>query len=177
MPLPPKATGGLDPVKMEPSPALSIVKNARDTLEGRKVGILFAEGSDRAEIARVKKAATDAGATVMLIAPKVGGIAVKGGTLEADGQLAGTPSVLLDAVALILSKKAATRLASDGAAVQFVMDAFGHLKAIGHDAGAQPLLDRAGVKPDAGVTDLSATFIKAASKRFYEREPKVRELA
>jgi catalase len=172
MPLPPKATGGLDPVKMEPSPALSIVKNARDTLEGRKVGILFAEGSDRAEIARVKKAATEAGATVMLIAPKVGGIAVKGGTLEADGQLAGTPSVLLDAVALILSKKAATRLASDGAAVQFVMDAFGHLKAIGHDAGAQPLLDRAGVKPDAGVTDLSAAFIKAASKRFYEREPK-----
>ena len=43
----------------------------------------------------------------MLIAPKVGGIPVKGGTLEADGQLAGTPSVLLDAIALVLSSKAA----------------------------------------------------------------------
>ena len=82
MPLPPKATGGREPVKMELSPALSIVRNAKDTLEGRKVGILFAEGSDRAEIARVKKAVGDAGATVMLIAPKVGGIPLKGGTLE-----------------------------------------------------------------------------------------------
>ena len=93
MPLPPKATGGREPIEMKLSPALSIVRNAKQTLEGRKVGILFAEGSDRAEIARVKKAAMDAGATVMLIAPKVGGIPVKGGKLEADGQLAGTPSV------------------------------------------------------------------------------------
>ena len=57
------------------------------------------------------------------------------------------------------------------------MDAFGHLKAIGHNAGAQALLDRAGVEPDEGVTDLSAAFVKAAAKRFYEREPKVRDLA
>jgi catalase len=177
MPLPPKATGGRDPVKMEPSPALSIILNAKETLEGRKVGILFAEGSDRAEIARVKKASLEAGATVMLIAPKVGGIAVKGGTLEADGQLAGTPSVLLDAIAVILTKKAAKDLARQGAAVQFVMDAFGHLKAIGHNADAQALLDRAGVEPDEGVTDLSAAFVEAAARRFYEREPKVRDLA
>ncbi len=110
MPLPPKATGGREPVKMELSPALSIVRNAKATLVGRKVGILFAEGSDRAEIARVKKAAMAAGATVMLIAPKVGGIPVKGGTLEADGQLAGTPSVLLDAIALVLTTQAAKKL-------------------------------------------------------------------
>jgi catalase len=159
------------------SPALSIVRNAKATLVGRKVGILFAEGSDRAEIAKVKKAATEAGATVMLIAPKVGGIPVKGGTLEADGQLAGTPSVLLDAVAIVLADKAAKKLAKDGAAVQFVQDAFGHLKAIGHNAGARPLLERAGVEPDDGVTDLSAAFVKAAAMRFYDREPNVRDLA
>ena len=177
VPLPAKATGGQEPVKMALSPALSIVKNAKDTLVGRKIGILFAEGSNLAEIKKVKKAANDAGASVMLIAPKVGGISVKGGTLKADGQLAGTPSVLLDAIAVVLSKKAATQLASDGAAVQFVMDAFGHLKAIGHNADAKPLLDRAGVKPDEGITDLSAAFVKAAARRFYDREPKVRDLA
>ena len=33
--------------------------------------------------------------------------------------------------------------------MQFVMDAFGHLKAIGHTPEAQPLLDKAGVVPDA----------------------------
>jgi len=177
MPLPPRATGGREPVDMELSPALSIGANAKATLVGRKVGILFAEGSDRAEIARVKKAATDAGATVMLIAPKVGGIPVKGGTLEADGQLAGTPSVLVDAIAVVLSVKSAKKLAKDGAAVQFVMDAFGHLKAIGHNAGALPLLERAGVAPDDGVTDLSAAFVRAAARRFYDREPAVRDLA
>ena len=72
-----------------------------------------------------------AGGKAMLIAPKVGGIKVKGGTLKADGQLAGTPSVLFDAVALVLTREAAAKLAEEGAAVDFVRDAFGHLKAIG----------------------------------------------
>jgi catalase len=40
----------------------------------------------------------------------------------------------------------------EAAAVQFVMDAFGHLKAIGHTPEAKPLLDKAGIEPDAGVT-------------------------
>lgn len=42
---------------------------------GRAVGILIADGSDGAVIERIKKAATDAGATVKIIAPKVGGVA------------------------------------------------------------------------------------------------------
>jgi len=112
-----------------------------------------------------------------LIAPKVGGIRVKGGTLKADGQLAGTPSVVLDAVALVLTPEAATLLCKDSAAVDFVANAFVHLKAIGHNPGARALLNRAGVEPDAGVTDLSSKFTKAAAKRFYDREPKVRDLA
>ena len=90
----------------------------------------------------------------MLIAPKVGGLKVKGGTLKADGQLAGSPSVLFDAVALVLAPEAAAKLCKEGAAVQFVMDAFGHVKTIGHDAGAKALLDKAGVEPDAGVVGL-----------------------
>ena len=57
------------------------------------------------------------------------------------------------------------------------MDAFGHLKAIGATAAAKPLLDKAGVEPDRGVTDLGAKFIVAATKRFYDREPRLRLLA
>ena len=64
-----------------------------------------------------------------------------------------------------------------GAAVQFAMDAFGHLKAIGASAAAKPLLNKAGVDPDEGVTDLGDAFIKAAAQRFYDREPNVRDLA
>ncbi|NEL74450.1 MAG: hypothetical protein G3W60_21275, partial [Xanthomonas perforans] len=61
-------------------------------------------------------------------------------------------------------------------AVQWVMDAFGHLKAIGHNADAKPLLDKAGVEPDEGITDL-AGFVEAAKKRYWDREPNVRTLA
>ena len=57
------------------------------------------------------------------------------------------------------------------------MDAFGHLKAIGANDQAKPLLDKAGVEADDGVTNLGANFVAAAKKRFYAREPNVRTLA
>jgi catalase len=176
MALPAAAPAAAKPVDMKPSDALSLLKKFTPTLKGRKVGILFDEGSDKTEIDTVKAAVEKAGATAMLIAPKVGGIKVKGGTLKAEGQLAGTPSVLLDAVAIVLTEAAATKLCGESAAVDFVSDAFAHLKAIGHSAGAKPLLDKAGVDADDGVTGLGKDFVTAAAKRFIDREPKVRIL-
>ncbi len=176
MDLPPAVPAAQPPLDLDPSDALSIQKQWHATLKGRKVGILFAEGSDKAAIKTLVAAVKDAGGTPFTVAPKVGGIALKGGTMKADGQLAGSPSWIFDAVALVLTEQAAKTLSQDGAAVGFVLDAFGHLKAIGHDAGAQPLLDRAGVKPDAGVTDL-AGLPKAATLRYWDREPQVRDLA
>ena len=101
----------------------------------------------------------------------------KGGSLDADGQLAGTPSVTVDAIAVMLTEAAAKQLSSDGAAVQFVMDAYGHLKAIAHNPGAAALLAKAGVAPGEGVMPVGADFLEAAYKRFYAREPSVRTLA
>src|SRR3546814_18211927 len=88
---------------------------------------------------------------LFLVAAKVGEIKAKGGTLKADGQLAGSPSVLFDAVASVLTADAAAKLAKDGAAVQWFMDAFGHCKTIAHSQGSQSLLDKAHVEPDDGV--------------------------
>ena len=177
MPLPPASTPAVKPIDMDPSPALSIVGKMKHTLEGRKVGILFDEGSDKADIDRVKADVEAAGGTAMLIAPKVGGIKVKGGTLKAEGQLAGTPSVLFDAVALVLTRDAASKLAEEGAAVDFVRDAFGHLKAIGCTLDADPLLKKAGIARVDGVTGLDKKFVGAAGKRFFDRETSVRTLA
>ena len=112
----------------------------------------------------------------MLIAPRLKGIKVTGGTMDADGQLAGTPSCTVDAIAVIFSDAAAGELSGEAAAVQFVMDAFGHLKAIGRSEGASALLEKAGVVEDDGVTDLGKEFIAAAAKRFFEREPSVRSV-
>ncbi len=178
--LPPPSKPGVPAKDLPLSPALRIIGNMKDTLEGRTVGILIDDGSDGAVLDHVVQAVEAAGGRALIIAPKVGQVKLAGGKKRpAQGQLAGTPSVLVDAVALVLSGDAAKKLTSESAAVQFVMDAFGHLKAIGHTAGAQALLDKAGVQPDEGVVALDggeSDFIKAARRRFFDREPKVRTL-
>jgi catalase len=166
--------------KMAPSPALQIIGKMKDTLMGRAIGILIADGSDGAVIRRIKKAATDAGATVKIVAPKVGGAKLADGSmLAADGQLAGTPSVLFDAVAVILSDEGAKALSVESAAIDFVRDAFGHLKAIAVDKGGGALLKTANVGQDAGVVDANDkdAFIAAAKTRQWDREKSVRTLA
>ncbi|MEP7297555.1 MAG: catalase [Burkholderiales bacterium] len=163
-----------------PSPALQIIGKMKATLEGRAVGILVNDGSDAVQVAALRSSVIAAGASVRIIAPKVGGVTLSdGSTLKADGQLAGTPSVVFDAVALILSDAGSKALSREGAAIDFVRDAFGHLKAIAIDAGGQALLKAAGVKPDSGViraTDLAA-FIEASMTRQWARERGVRTLA
>jgi catalase len=165
---------------MKTSPALQIIGKMKDTLMGRTIGILIADGSDGAVIKKIKKASTYAGATVKIIAPKVGGAKLADGSmLAADGQLAGTPSVLFDAIAVILSDEGAKALSMESAAIDFVRDAFGHLKAIAADIGGQMLLKTANVGQDAGVVNASNkdAFITAAKTRQWDREKLVRTLA
>jgi catalase len=165
---------------MKPSPALQLIGKMKATLEGRAIGILIADGSDGRIIKKIKKAATDAGASVKIIAPKVGGAKLTDGSvLAADGQLAGAPSVLFDAVAVILSDEGTKSLAMESAAIDFVRDAFGHLKAIAVDKGGRALLKIANVGQDAGVvdTDDKDAFIAAAKTRQWDREKSIRTLA
>jgi len=175
--LPAASAAAVQPIDLELSPALSIVLKAKHTLQGRKVGILFAEGSSKAEIVALRAKIRGAGGTPVLIAPQLQGVRCKGGVLDADGQLAGTPSVTVDAIAVMVTEAAAKQLCHDGAAVQFVMDAFAHLKAIAHTPGAAALLAKAGVSPGDGVMAVGAGFLDAACGRFYSREPSVRTLA
>lgn len=178
IPLPEKAPAAKPTEDFEESPALSIQKNWKETLEGRCIGILIADGSDAAAIDQLQKDIRKAGATAKLVAPKVNGVVLADKTvIMADGQLAGTPSQLFDAVAVVLSKEGVNMLVKEAAAVQWVMDAFGHLKAIGYNKEAKPLLDKAGVVKVEGITELGKQFISAAAKRYWEREPSVRTLA
>lgn len=181
LPLPKASDAAVAPIDLDTSPALRIVGKYPDTLKGRKVAILVADGSDGAVVDAVKAAVEGDGGSVFIVAPKIGGAKLKDGkTLAADGQLAGSPSVLFDAVAIVLSEDGCAQMLKEGAAVDFAKDAFGHLKAIGHTPEAQPLLDKAGVEPDAGVIDLSKnakSFLAPARTRQWDREPKVRMLA
>ena len=169
------------PVKEMPvSPALQIIGKMKDTLAGRAIAILIADGSDGAAVEKIRKSAIDAGATVKIVAPKVGGAKLADGSiLPVNGQLAGTPSVLFDAIAVILSDESAKALSREGAAVDFVHDAFIHLKAIASDKGGKELLKTANIGQDAGVVDAGdeSAFIAAAKTRQWEREKSVRTLA
>ena len=181
LPLPAASEPAVAPIDLEPSPALRIVGKYPDTLKGRKVAVLVADGSDGTVVDAVRAAVEGDEGSIFIVAPKIGGAKLKdGSTLAADGQLAGSPSVLFDAVAVVLSDDGCATLMKEGAAVDFVKDAFGHLKAIGHTPEAQPLLDKAGVEPDAGVIDLAKDvdgFLAPARTRQWDREPKVRMLA
>ncbi len=161
------------------SPALGLIGKMKDTLKGRSIGILIAHGSDADAVETIRKAAHGAGATVKLVAPGIGEVKLWGGrTVVVEHQLAGTPSIVFDAVAILLSDESAKKLAEEAAAVDFVRDAFGHLKAIAIDKGGKALLKASGVKADAGVVDAAdpKKFIAAAKTRQWAREPKVRTL-
>jgi catalase len=178
--MPPAPVVAVKPQEMPVSPALQIIGKMKRTLEGRAIGILVHDGSNAGTIRALRKAAEGAGATVKIVALKLGGATLSDGNqLAAGGQLAGTPSVVFDSVALVLSSDGGARLAQEAAAVDFVRDAFGHLKAIAADSGAQAVLNAAGVVKDAGIlaAEDTAGFLKAASTRQWEREATVRTLA
>ncbi len=177
--LPPAPPAAVEAQDMPPSPALQLIGKMKDTLEGRTVGILVHDDSDAATVKALQKAAENAGATCKIVAPKLGVKLSDGKQLTADGQLAGTPSFVFDAVAVVLSAEAGKTLANESAAIDFVSNAWAHLKAIASDAGAQPLLEAGNVGKDAGIVDAGDAkgFIAAAKTRQWAREPKLRMLA
>ena len=177
MPLPEASPVARESVEMDPSDALSIQKRAKPMVKGRQFGVLIADGSEAAALTAVIAAITAAGGKAVVVAPKIGGTALSDGSVvKADMQLAGAPSPIFDGVAIVLSEAGCALLLKEAAAVQFVMDAYGHLKAIGHTAESHPLLSKAGVVHDEGVVPLE-DFVAAAGKRYFDREPGVRMLA
>ena len=178
--MPPAPAIAAPVLEMDESPALQIIGKMKPTLAGRSVGILIHDGSDASTVAAIKSAALADGAKVKIVAPRIGGAKMADGSnLPADGQLAGTPSVMFDAVALVLSEAGARSLVGEAAAIDFVRDAFGHLKAIAVDDGGRALFEDACGAPDGGVVAAAnpKAFVTAAMTRQWDREPKLRTLA
>jgi catalase len=102
---------------------------------------------------------------------------LKDGTLlPAEQKVGGGPSVLYDAVALVVSDAGAKELATLPAARDFVADAHAHKKFIAYVPAAEPLLGGAGTNGrDGGYVRLEAadaadSFIEACRKlRFWNR--------
>jgi catalase len=169
------------PIDMKPSPALSLIKKAPQTIKGRKIGVLVADGTDAATVDAIRTAVEKAGARLQVVAPKIGGAKGKGGKrIPADHQLAGGPSIFFDAVVVAVSEEGAAALLDEAAAIDWIRDAFGHLKVIGARAAAEPLLQKAGIVADKGVVTVdsakdAAQFVKTAEGgRIWDREVSLR---
>jgi catalase len=165
---------------LAPSPALSILVRAaaEPTFEGRKVGALLTDGVDGRLVEALREALAAAGATLEIVAPRIGGVQTAGGALlPADEKLEGGPSVLFDAVAILGTEAGVAELLEKPAARDFVADAFAHHKVVAYTAPVAALFRKAGLPEglDAGFVELRGkrevnAFVKACRLgRVWER--------
>ena len=155
--LPPPATAAR-PTRddLPASRALSILLNGPNSFAGRVMGVMVADGFDGTVLDTLTTAVTDVGGKIKLIAPRIAGALDDMGDLRAaQFSIAGAPSVLFDAVAILLGPDQENVVAEMPQAQTFLRDAFAHGKFIGH-AGAAALFDSAGLteKVDDGCLDL-----------------------
>jgi catalase len=164
---------------LKPAPSLSILRNSPAKFEGRKVGVLVTDGVDSDLVAALKKAIDKEGATIEFIAPTIAGVRASDGSLiEANQKIDGGPSVLYDAVALLVSKDGASLLANEPAARDFVADAFAHSKFVAYTEAAKPFLAKVlgtdqldeGFIATNGVKDTSKFIQKCRKLRFWDRQ-------
>ncbi len=154
----------VEAVEMAPSPMLSLLAKAKPTFEGRKLGVLVSDGCDGERIAALQAGIAAAGGKTEIVAPTIAGVTTAGGKrLAADHTIDGGPSVLFDAVAILPSDAGGARLALEVAAVNFLRDAFSHLKVIGYVPAAAPLLVKGGLDDAAPDADAGLVAFPSAS--------------
>ena len=146
--------------------------------------MLVTDGVETERLDALRDAVEKAGAQLAIVAPKVGGVTPKkGARIPADMALSGAPSVFFDAVALLVTDEGVAPLLKNPPAIDWVRDAFGHLKAIGFSKAAQALFAKAGIAEDLddGVVDIGSApglkrFIETAKEqRVWAREAKFSE--
>jgi catalase len=164
---------------LKESSALSIIRNGPKNFRGRKMGALITDGVNAQLVKTLTQALQQEGASIEFVAPMIGGVVADDGTwIEAGQNINGGPSVLYDAVVLMVSEEQGRTLMDDGAVRDFISDAYIHSKFIGYVPAATPLLDKAIGHNwrDPGFTELSdssriAAFLQACRQlRFWERE-------
>ena len=178
MPLP-NAPAGAEHVpytdKPAMDPALSMADAPNATIKGRKVAVLVANNVDIALVDTLRKALESQGATVKLLAAKLGHVTSNAGKLiPVDYSLPTVSSVLFDAVLIPGDKTSAESLCTDANAVLFVKEAYKHGKAIAVSNDAVVLLEKAAQSAGAANSAFSSAGViielsGAVDKTFVER--------
>src|SRR3954451_2104025 len=89
-----RLTSARDPIDLDESPTLSLIKKAKPTLRGRKVGALITDGVDDGVLDALRSAVEKEGATFAIVAPKATGVkTAKRKRVAADHALSSGPSI------------------------------------------------------------------------------------
>ncbi len=129
---------------LKKSSALSILQNGPKNFRGRKLGVLLSDQANADLFYSLQKQVIANQATLEVIAPHIGGVELSDGSwIPAEQNIDGGPSVLYDAVALLInndnlesSKKQSIR--------DFISDAFFHCKFIGYSQTAIDYIKKIG---------------------------------
>ncbi|MBA2650776.1 MAG: catalase [Tatlockia sp.] len=154
----PKPAESSKPVleNLKPSAKLSILKNTHPTFSGRKLGLLIADGADASIFNSLNKAAKKEGATIAIIAPRISGITLSDGSkTDANEKIGGGPSVLYDAVAILIPDWQSLKDMDQFKVEEFVKDAYMHAKFIGYSKGLDAFFTQLKLKIDKGMVELN----------------------
>ncbi|MBA2650530.1 MAG: catalase [Legionella sp.] len=162
-------------VDLPPSPKLSILKNSKQTLKGRRIGILLGDNSDAALFKSLIQVLDKEQVDYTLIAPTVGTLKLNDGTpVNINEKINGAPSVLFDAVVLMLDDALFYKENPKG--LEFIADAYAHFKFIGYIPSTEAILKSHplitlddGCIPIDSPTSIDTFMNKACALRFWPR--------
>jgi len=172
------------------SAALSMAFTVKDTIKTRKIAVLAADGVNGKALDQIKQALEAEGATVHVIAPRLGSIVdEEDRQIPVEESFLTAASVLYDAVYLAGGINSSATLEADANAVHFLNEAFKHCKAIAADSSAMQVLEATyfhkklpasyteknalaeGIAISADTGKLAKIFTKMiAQHRFWDRE-------
>jgi catalase len=180
--------------KIDKSPALSMENTRKDTIKGRKIAILAAEGIDATSLMQVKEAIEKEGAQTEIVSKFLGTLNGSGRkAVKVDKSHVTTASIMYDAVFVPGGKDGVAMMKQQGDAMHFINEAFKHCKAVAAYGEGVDLLSEAhlvdielsqvnkkkDLVTDKGVVtsrngslqEFAQAFIKAiAMHRHWERE-------
>lgn len=176
------------------SPALSMQNHITESIKGRKIALLAADGVDETQVEYIKKKLDTDGATLDIISKNLGMLRTKNSKeLAVDKTFSTTASVLYDAVMVTGGTESVKILLQQGDAIKFINESYRHCKTIAALSSGLRLLEASSIQEVAfsdkkepsemlgvitcGDTENLETFYQmfkkaAAQFRHWEREEK-----
>ncbi len=175
-----------EPVKtkslIKKSEALSMQNTPKDSIKTRKIAFLVADGVDGDSVSEMKSTLINEGATVKLIAAKLGYVQTNNKeSLSVNGSFLTEASVLYDAVFVPSGSDHLKNLIKKSDSIHFINEAYRHCKAIATGADGEEFLKYTYINTKENGLDSAETgvliganpdeFVQAiAQHRFWDRE-------